>query len=276
MNRARLIGYAVSPAQATFAPLLFSGRLEEAVHTARELGLSCIELSVRDPAMFAAVDVQALVGSAGLVVSAVATGQACLVDGLCLAAADDATRVSAVERFSAQIRLAAELDAVVILGGVRGRLGALGAEGERRRAAAVDAIRLCADVAVAAGVEVMLEPINRYETDFVRTAEEGLQLIEEVGSPALRLLLDCFHMNIEERDFATTIRRVGDRLGYVHLADSNREAPGQGHINFGEVFQALDDTGYSGPLVAEVLPLPDDLTAARRAASFLLGARSSL
>jgi sugar phosphate isomerase/epimerase len=83
-------------------------------------------------------------------------------------------------------------------------------------------------------------------------------------------------MNIEERDFATTIRRVGDRLGYVHLADSNREAPGQGHINFGEVFQALDDTGYSGPLVAEVLPLPDDLTAARRAASFLLGARSSL
>jgi sugar phosphate isomerase/epimerase len=276
LNKARLIGFAVSPAQATFAPLLFSGRLEEAVHTARELGLSCIELSVRDPAMLAAVDVQALVGSAGLVVSAVATGQACLVDGLCLAAADDATRASAVERFSAQIRLAAELGAVVILGGVRGRLGAPGAEGEQRRAAAVDAIRACADVAVAAGVEVMFEPINRYETDFVRTAEEGLQLIEEVGSPALRLLLDCFHMNIEERDLAATIRRVGDRLGYVHLADSNREAPGQGHINFGEVFQALDDTGYSGPLVAEILPLPDDLTAARRAASFLLGARSSL
>src|ERR1035437_3871569 len=149
LNRARLIGFAVSPAQATFAPLLFSGRLEEAVHTARELGLSCIELSVRDPAIFPVDDVLALLGSADLVVSAVATGQACLVDGLCLATADDATRASAVERFSAQVRLAAELGAVVILGGVRGSLGASGAEGGRRRTAAVEAIRACADVAAA-------------------------------------------------------------------------------------------------------------------------------
>ena len=276
MKGGRLVGIAVSPAPATFAPLLFSGRLEEGVNVARKLGFSCIELSVRDPATVRAGDVRALVSRAGLAVSAIATGQACLVDGLCLAAADEATRKTAADRFSAQVTLAAELDAAVILGGVRGRLGAIGGEGERRRAAAVEAIRICAATAVAAGVEVMLEPINRYETDFVRTAEEGLRLIDDVGSPALRILLDCFHMNIEERDLAATIRTVGDRLGYVHLVDSNREAPGDGHINFREVFEALDDTGYGGPLVAEILPLPDDLTAARRVAGFLLGASSSL
>jgi sugar phosphate isomerase/epimerase len=82
-------------------------------------------------------------------------------------------------------------------------------------------------------------------------------------------------MNIEERDVAATVRSVAGRLGYVHLADSNRKAPGQGHTNFGEVFEALDDIGYGGPLVAEILPLPDDLTAARDAGSFLDGARAA-
>ena len=253
-----------------FAPLLYSGRFEQAVSVARELGLSCIELSVRDPASVSVSDVQAVVNSSGLAVSAIATGQACLVDGLCLAASDDLTRASAVERFAGQVKLASELGAVVILGGVRGRLGASGTEGEQRRAAAVEAIRTCVSTAAAVGIEVMLEPINRYETDFVRTAEEGLQLIDEVGSSSLRLLLDCFHMNIEEQNLAAAIRRAGDRLGYVHLVDSNRRAPGQGHVNFKEVFEALDEIGYDGPLVAEILPLPDDLTAARLAASFLL------
>ena len=269
MTIMRVIGFAVSPGPATFAPLLFAGRLEEAVRMASDLGLGCLELNVRDPSTVSAPQVQALLGPAGLVVSAIGTGQACSADGLCLAAANDAIRASAVERFTAQVALAAELGAKVILGGVRGRLGASGAEAERRRAAAVEAIHACADAAAASGVQVLLEPLNRYETDFVQTAEEGLMLIDEIGSPALSLLLDCFHMNLEERDLAATVRSVGDRLGYVHLADSNRCAPGQGHIGFGGIFEALDDVGYSGPLVAEILPLPDDATAARLAAGFL-------
>jgi len=153
-------------------------------------------------------------------------------------------------------------------GGVRGRFDVSGVERKGRRAAAVEAIHAYADAATASGVQVVLEPINRYETDLVQTAEKGLMLIDEIGSPALSLLLDCFH-NLQERDLAATVRSVGDRLGYVHLADSNRRAPGQGHIGFGEIFEALDDVGYAGPLVAEILPLPDDATAARLAAGFL-------
>jgi sugar phosphate isomerase/epimerase len=274
----RKIGIAVSPGKASFAPLLFAGRIEEAVQTAVDLQLDCLELSVRDPEWVSSAELRALLETSGLTVSAVATGQACLADGLCLAATDKNVRAAAVERFVAQIALAAEFDAAVILGGVRGRLVASGAERERRHAEAVEAIRECAAAAAASGVAVMLEPINRYEIDFVRTAEEGLALIEEVASPALRLLLDSFHMNIEERSMAAAIRRAGDLLGYVHLADSNRHAPGQGHVDFGEVFEALDEVGYQGPLVSEILPLPDDLTAARHAAEFLrtaVGAQSS-
>jgi sugar phosphate isomerase/epimerase len=266
------IGIAVSLGKASFAPLLFAGRIEEAVQTVSDLRLDCLELSVRDPAEVSLTGLHALLESSGITISAVATGQACLADGLCLAAKDKEIRAAAVERFLAQIALAAEFGAAVILGGVRGRLVASGVERERRHAAAVEAIRECADVAATSGVTMMLEPINRYESDFVQTAEEGLALIDEVSSPALRLLLDSFHMNIEESRLATAIRRVGNRLGYIHLADSNRQAPGQGHIDFGEVFEALADVGYEGPLVSEILPLPDDLTAARRAADFLRAA----
>jgi sugar phosphate isomerase/epimerase len=265
----RRIGFAVSPCAASFAPLLFAGRLEEAIQTAVDLNLDCLELSVRDPTSASAGQLRAAIAGVGLTVSAIATGQACLADGLCLASSDEGTRTKAVERFSSLVVLAAQLGADVILGGVRGRLGGSGAERERRRSATVDAIRTCVDVAASSQVSVMLEPINRYETDFIHTVDEGLALIEEIGSPALRLLLDCFHMNIEELRLPDAIRRAGDRLGYVHLADSNRQAPGQGHVNFGEVFEAIEEIDYVGPIVAEILPLPDDLTAARNAAEYL-------
>jgi sugar phosphate isomerase/epimerase len=267
------VGIAVSPGAASFAPLLYAGRLAEAIEVASELGLSCVELSVRDPGTLDPSGVRTLLEPAALGVSAIATGQACLADGLCLSAPDDGTRAAAVERFSAQAALAAELGAAVILGGVRGQLDAASAsERARRRAAALEAIRACVEAAAGLGVEVVLEPLNRYETDLVNTVEEGLVLLDEVGSPALRLLFDSFHMNIEERQLPAAIRRAGDRLGYVHLADSNRQAPGQGHIDFAGVFEALEDVAYAGPLVAEILPLPDDLTAARRAAVFLKSA----
>lgn len=116
MTRARLTGIAISPTPAAFAPLFFAGRLEEAVLTANDLGFGCVELNVRDPATISAPDVRALVDPVGLAVSAIATGQSCLVDGLCLAAVDDVTRASAVERFIGNVRLAAELGAAVILG----------------------------------------------------------------------------------------------------------------------------------------------------------------
>jgi sugar phosphate isomerase/epimerase len=239
------------------------------VRSASELGL-CLELSVRDPRALDTPDLLRRLAVASVKVSAVATGQAFTADGLHLSAVDDETRTAAVERFATQAALAAILAAPVILGGLRGRIdGSSGKERERRRTLMVESIRACADAAASAGAEVLLEPVNRYETDFVGTAEEGVALLDEVGSSGLRLLLDSFHMNIEERDPALAIRAAGDRLGYVHLADSNRHAPGEGHIDFTAIFGALAEIDYAGPLVAEILPLPDDLTAARHAAAFI-------
>lgn len=261
-------GIAVSPREAAFAPLLFAGRLEQGVSKAGELGLEFIELSVRDPATIDPETVGAMIQQAGLRCSAVATGQACLADGLCLSATDPDTRRAAIDRFVAQVALAARLDAAVILGGVRGGLDVRrdGAQGRRRDA--VRAIAECAQAASDRGVQVLLEPINRYETDFVNRCEQGLELLDEAGAGEAKLLLDTFHMNIEERDVGEAIAAAGDRLGYVHMVDSNRRAPGLGHLDFGEILSALAGIGFDGPIVAEILPEPSDSEAAAAAASF--------
>ncbi|HXX89653.1 MAG TPA: sugar phosphate isomerase/epimerase family protein [Acidimicrobiales bacterium] len=261
-------GLAVSPLPSGFAPLLFAGRLEEGVRIAAELGFAAVELSLRAPDDVDPGALASMLQDNGLVLSAIATGQACLVDSLCLGSADAEDRKAAEDRILGAVELAAPFDAAVIVGGIRGRLAGSPAQQRSLRAGALDAIRRCARRASQVGVTVLLEPINRYETNFVNTAAEGLAVLEELGEPSMKLLLDTFHMNIEERTFADALCTAGDRLGYVHVADSNRRAPGQGHIDFAEVMGTLDAIAYRGMLVAEVLPLPDDLGAARLTAAF--------
>ncbi|HXO06448.1 MAG TPA: sugar phosphate isomerase/epimerase [Solirubrobacteraceae bacterium] len=261
-------GIAVSPSRASFAPLLYAGMLDEAVGDAVQLGFECLELSMRDPGSIDGAAVAAQLDDAGLRCSAIATGQACLADGLCLSATDETVRAAAIERFGDQVALAHELDASVILGGVRGTLDTRQDGSAARRRAAVDAIRECVQAAGERGVTVLVEPINRYETDFVNRCEEGLELLDEVGGDGVKLLLDTFHMNIEERDLPDAIALAGDRLGYVHMVDSNRHAPGLGHVDFDGVLAALAQIDYRGPFVAEILPYPSDREAAAAAAAF--------
>jgi len=118
-------------------------------------------------------------------------------------------------------------------------------------------------------VRFALEPMNRYETDLIHTAAEGMELIEQVGMDNFGLLLDTFHMNIEEADIGASIRACGDRIFHFHVADSNRWYPGAGHLDFGAILDDLDATGYRGFVSGEFMPVPDSDTAARNAAYFL-------
>jgi sugar phosphate isomerase/epimerase len=241
---------------------------------AGELGFDVVELSMREAGDVQPDELAALLDEHGLGLSAIATGQACLFDSLCLADPDPAVRDAVVARLQAEIDLAGRLGADVIVGGIRGRLEGTGRERAAQRAGAVEAIREAARYAGDRGVTILIEPINRYETNFVNTAAEGLALIDDVGEPSLRLLFDTFHGNIEETTLEGAARLAGDRLGYLHVADSNRCAPGQGHVDFCSVFDVLAEIGYEGPAVSEIVPLPDDVTAARRTASFWLSRRS--
>jgi sugar phosphate isomerase/epimerase len=133
----------------------------------------------------------------------------------------------------------------------------------------VEAIQECAAAAAGTSVRFALEPMNRYETDLVRTAEDGMDLVERVGAGRFGLLLDTFHMNIEEPDIEGSIRSCCDRLFHFHVADSNRWYPGAGHLDFKSILETLSDTGYSGFVSGEFMPKPDSDSAAERNISFL-------
>ncbi len=128
----------------------------------------------------------------------------------------------------------------------------------------IDCLSECASVASDMQVSMAFEPLNRYETDLVHTVVEGLELIRQVGSPNLGLLLDTFHMNLEEPDICKSIRQAGKSIFHFHVADSNRWHPGAGHLDFKAILKALESTGYTGWISGEFMPFPDADVAAQR------------
>ncbi|MFO1514317.1 MAG: sugar phosphate isomerase/epimerase [Verrucomicrobiota bacterium] len=101
------------------------------------------------------------------------------------------------------------------------------------------------------GRQVCLEPLNRFETDFINTCEQGLRMIKAVGSPALKLHLDTFHMNIEEKFQGAAIRKAGKHLGHFHACGSDRGTPGNDHTDWKSIAKALKDIRYDGHVVIE-------------------------
>lgn len=101
------------------------------------------------------------------------------------------------------------------------------------------------------GRQVCLEPLNRFETDFINTCDQALKMIKDVGSPALKLHLDTFHMNIEEKNQAQAIRKAGQLLGHFHACGSDRGTPGNDHIDWKPIANALKGIGYKGDVVIE-------------------------
>ena len=101
------------------------------------------------------------------------------------------------------------------------------------------------------GKRVCLEPLNRFETDFINTCDQALKMIKDVGSPALKLHLDTFHMNIEEKNQGNAIRKAGKVLGHFHACGSDRGTPGNDHIDWKPIAAALKAVGYKGDVVIE-------------------------
>lgn len=256
----------VSVDETTFDAVAVRGSWQDGIRMAAELGYDGVELAARDPEQIDVRALQKALRDARLHVPAIGTGQGYLRDGLSLSHDDEGIRARAIERMEAHIRLAVQFGSMVIVGLLRGRI-----RGDR---AATDArldgaLRRILPIAVRERVPILFEPINRYETDYLGTIDDVLTVIRRHSSPALGVLADTFHMNIEEASIEDSIRRAMPALRHVHVADSNRHAPGWGHLNFPALVRTLRDAGYTEYLSAEILPRPDALSAARQAVSYL-------
>jgi len=261
---------AVAIADTTAAPsafVVFRG-FEESIRKAAALGYDGVELALKIADEVDRAALRRWLGAAGIEVSCISTGQVFAALGLMFTDPDPARRAQVRAVFCGLIDLAAEFGRIVNIGRARGFIGpAPRAEAEARF---VELARDLCDYAAPKGVTLVLEPVNRYEIDFINSVAEGVDLMKKVGRPNMKLMPDVFHMNIEDRTIGGELERHIEYVGYIHFADSNRLAPGQGHTDFADILAHLRRAKYDGWISVEILPKPNPDTAARQAAEFLL------
>lgn len=259
---------AISPTPADFAPLLFAGNWRAALSAVQELGYDAVEISVRDPEDPDVVGCNEAAHERDIPISAIATGQSFYSDGWAPVDPDQAVRKRLMGRMRRIIDMAAPWPALVVIGGVRGVLEGTPAEQRSSYHRAVEFFADLAEYGDSMGVQLVVEPINRYETNFINTVADALRFIDDVGAGNIGMLPDTFHMNIEEVSLEGALRDAGQKMLHVQFTDSNRHAAGQGHIDFVPLAAVLREVGYSGYMSAEILPEPDDATAARQAIDY--------
>lgn len=184
-----------------------------------------------------------------------------------LASADPAAHEAGVRYLGDCVRVAGELGAGIVGGPLygaplvfAGRAPAPVPEAERARRIdqVVGGLKQAAAVATDAGVRLAIEPLNRFETDIANTTGHALALADAVDSPAVGVLLDTFHMNMEDASIPDAIRRAGHRIVHFQANENNRGFVGSGHIDWPEVARALAGVGYAGPITLEPFRRDDE------------------
>lgn len=164
---------------------------------------------------------------------------------------DPAQVKAAQEDIARLLELGAALDAPLILVPIYGRNRKFpgmdtGRTQEEDESLWMEGLRAATDHAEAVGARILVEPINRYENSVSVTVADATRWASAMASPRVRPMADVFHMNIEESDLGAALETAGPALGYLHLGDSQRLEPGQGHLDWGGVFGALHRIGYDG------------------------------
>ena len=287
------LAFVISTQPTKFQAIAFDPNFEGNAAQLANLGYDGIELGVREPEKLDVASLKQVLARYRLSVPAIGTGQAFVEERLSFTDPDAAVRERAVARVKTHIALACELviaseakqsptweleiasshkplpatlaphasagvtqSPLVIIGLIRGQTWQTISR-EQAHAWMVDALKTLARAANARGIRLAIEPINRYETDWVNDVAGARALIDEIGADNIGILFDTFHANIEEPSIEASLRACGACLFHVHVADSNRWYPGAGHTNFASLLATLRELKYAGWLSAEILPKPD-------------------
>lgn len=242
------------------SPVIMAGDPAERIALASQLGYDAVELHWADPSHIPLGKIAVACRENQIGISAFATGRAYVQEGLSLIHEDSDNRTAAIKRLKDYVDAASPYEAIVIIGCIRGNLLP-----EASRDVSLERLaqstRIIAEYAQSRNVGIVFEAINRFENNYLNTAHETALFIRENDLPNTKILLDTFHMNIEDADMSKAILDCGDLLGYIHIADSNRHFAGAGHIDLAQIIDSLKKVDYQGFISAECLPLPDSDTA---------------
>lgn len=247
--------------EARGGPFVFWDDLRLACSTAAHLGFDAIEIFAPSPVFLDLDQTKSLLSEFNLSVAAVGTGAGMIKHGLSLTDADSSIRQKARDFVAAMIQFGGSLGAPAIIGSMQGRWTTTV---DRTQALNYlsEALRELGSLAHEHSQSLFYEPLNRYETNLIRTLSDGCEFLLQVGKPNVLLLADLFHMNIEEAKLDRAILEAGGHIGHVHFVDSNRRAAGMGHLDFAPIVGALKAIKFAGFLSAEAFALPDSNSAA--------------
>lgn len=246
--------------------VVFRG-LEESIKKAATLGYDGVELALKRPDEISRNELKTLLKNNGMEVSAISSGQVWAARKLCFTEENQEKRALLKKNFCDFIDLASDFGQLVNIGRTRGSIG--DKDPKIAKQLFLDMAGELSDYAQTKGVKLILEPVNRYEIDFINNLDECVELIEMVNKPNFTMMPDVFHMNIEDAKIGETLKKHSKYVEYIHFAASNRHAPGDGHLNWNEIFEALSSIGYKGWTTVEILPYPDPDTAAKRSIDYL-------
>ena len=228
-----------------------------------ENGFDSIELHLLKPSDVDAGKIKEYCAEKKIMISSIGTGMAYGGEGLSITSPDSKVRRMAVKHLKDQLDLASKLNCSIVLGSMRGVIP----EGESKTVIddrMLEACKELCDYAERGNGSIVIEAIDRFETNYLRTAEDVMEIIDRVGSGKLGVHLDTYHMNMEEQDWKKPVLLCGDRVRHVHVADNNRNYPGWGLIDFRPFMEALHEIGYDQTLTLECYPKPDGETAVLR------------
>ena len=235
------IGFMINPPYKYAAWAAF----EQDLKTLADLSYHGIELSVRDPAELDVNRLRKSLADHKLQLCGIATGASYFEDGLCLTSADASVRTEAIERLKTHVDLAVQFGAVIVVGQMQGFKNDE-SERETANARTVECLQEVARYAEPKHVPLVLEPVNRFEVGHNHTAVEVLDLVDRIGSPALTIMLDTFHINIEESSLDGPVRLTEGRLGHMHVFENHRGLFGTGHVDLDLILRTTLDIGYQG------------------------------
>lgn len=247
----------------------YQGPLENSYRQLAALGYDGVEFMTRDPDKLDWDEVKEGAKENGLSVALVCTGEIFGQLKLSYTDPDPAIRREAVERSKRIIDFASYLDANINIGRVRGQYCAALSK-EETEALAVEAFRELAEYAAPKNVKIALETVTIMQTNFINTLAEGLDMVKRVDRDNFRLMMDVFHLNLEEKDLFEAIRTYSPWNIHVHLADNNRRYPGHCGLDFEKIIRTFRECGYDGTYTTEIYQIPDMQGAAEGAAAHLI------
>ena len=236
----------------------------------KPLNFKGIELSLLEPERIDVRNILEIRDSYEMEIPALGTGSTYIRFGYSLGHVEETMRIKAIERIEKYINFARESQSKVIIGLIRGRYN-FQSSPKKEKLNIIHSLKECSRIAENSNVELIFEPINRFEIDSYNTISESVELLEEIGSDYLKLLIDSFHTYLEEDPIYIweNMKDITKYVSHLHIADCNRRAPGTGHFDFKSFLSIFKKSGYNGFASIETIMKPSFEDVAKVSSEYL-------